>query len=149
MRAILILAAFALCAAPARARSACAAPSAPETLKLPAFTPTRKTSACGIRVEAAYARVQKDADAFLEAQRSLQQAVARVLDIQNGVACEPTTRSYAALRRQQYAAVLKALTEELGEGLGPCGLVTTPSESAPEPDESAPKRDLPPMLEPI
>ena len=149
MRRFLILALFALCAVPARARPACAAPSAPPDLKLPSYAATRKTPACALRIEAAYTRVQKEADAFLEAQRLIHQNELKILDIQNGVACEPTARAYVALQRRQYAAVLKALNEELSEGLGPCGVVAVPPEPAPETDEKAPKPDLPPMVEPI
>lgn len=149
MRAFPILAVLFACAVPARARPACEAPSAPEELKLPGYTPTRKTPACALRVDAAYARVKKEADAFLEAQRRIFQDVIKVLDIQNGVECEPSARAYDALRRRQSAAVLKALAEELGDALGPCGTVIAPPPPAPVPDEGAPKHDLPPMLEPI
>jgi hypothetical protein len=155
MRALVILAviaALAAAASPAAARPACAAPAAAVDLKLPAFTPTRETPACARRIEAARAQVQKDADAFNEAQKRIDLDMKKILELQNGVACEPSARAYVALRRRQTAAVLKALAEELSEGLGPCGLVAAPSEPepAPETEPGQPlKQDLPPMLEPI
>jgi len=150
MRALVILAALAAWAVPVQARSACAVPAVPVELKLPSFATTRETPACARRVEAARAHVQKDADAFNEAQKRIAIDVQRILEIQNGVACEPTARASVALRRRQFAAVLKALSEELSEGLGPCGRVDAPAAPEPEPEPGdAPKPDLPPSVEPI
>ena len=150
MRALVILAVLAACAAPVRARAVCAVPSAPAELKLPGYTKTRDTPACARRVEAAYAAVQKDADAFLDAERAIFKDVTKILELQNGAACEPSARSYISMRRRQYAAVVKALAAELVEGVGPCGLVAPAVSPEPAPDsDEAPKQDLPPMLEPI